>query len=143
MDFSSNFVNAALRSILGSAVAWMLLLFAFSFAVLPRHQAAKPLARRKLVSMATLLFGAVQFAVATIFPISAVCAWDAKLAGEQELQDELDLARCAFVSWVVTLTLAVTVLVVFAIGSCVVESWEEAKGLRPRIRERKLPPLCP
>ncbi|KAK3715083.1 hypothetical protein LTR37_007293 [Vermiconidia calcicola] len=146
--FAGTLVRAAIRlykflapytaSMIGSYVAWILLLFIIGSVVDSGKRVSRHRPGLNAILMPTLIFGTLQMGIAFCLPVPASSSWDAKISGRQSDSEPLSVARQAFVSWIVALTVIMTVVLLLAGLVKLVDMIKEKDE-----KLRKSRPLCP
>ncbi|KAK3723014.1 hypothetical protein LTR37_002160 [Vermiconidia calcicola] len=125
-------------SMISSYIAWILLIFAIRSVLDPAKAACRHRPTLKAILRPTLLFGTLQLGIAFCLPVPASSSWDAKISGRQSDSEPPSVARRAFASWIVALTVIMTAILLLAGLTKAVDMFREKDE---ELRESR--PLCP
>lgn len=134
-QIASNVIELLLRCsapVVISIAAWVLLFFGFSFLVVPHDSTQRSPSlkdRLRFCKLPTSALGTIQLGMAFVLP-APVIDYGVKLQGRQEDREVSLLSILAFKSWLATVAITTTVLIVLAVFVSVNDWVKDIKGKR-------------
>ena len=127
--------------IFASVLAWMLLVFCFSLALVPSDAKRSLWSRIRSCRKPTIILALVQLGITSMLPHPTV-GYEVKLKGAQEIREVKTLNMLAFQSWLATLAILVTMFLVLVIIISVSDWVEDVRvkrelSRRVNVRQRR------